>query len=344
MMTAYLSYVTNNTIMAQHLTLVIPALLPDELYQDGKFFKENHLHALQTLIKRSDQEIAKYSQFERLLCSLFHIETDQELPLAAITALNYDLTAQQGYWLRMDPVQLQADLAGVYLLGSYHLGIKPDELQQLTSELSLLLAKDMTLYTPNPVAWFLQCPSMPLIQTVPPLQLLGKEISAYLPQGADSKSWGRLMTEMQMVLHQSPVNRERELEGKPLINGIWFWGAGALPAIPSSNWQSVAADDELGIGLAKLSKIQHYHLPQSLKELTTNTPFHQGNHLVVIENLRRYYQQAELDLWLKYLRELETHWFAPILKALKNKTIDRLTLYWDQRLLTMTKKSLPWLF
>jgi hypothetical protein len=41
----------------------------------------------------------------------------------------------------------------------------------------------------------------------------------------------RWLNEIQMLLHEHPVNVAREERGEPPLNGIWLWGGGKPPAL-----------------------------------------------------------------------------------------------------------------
>ncbi len=61
----------------------------------------------------------------------------------------------------------------------------------------------------------------------PPHDLVGKEISSYLPQMEEPVL--SLMQESQRLLKNHPVNRVREASGLPPANSIWLWGQGRSP-------------------------------------------------------------------------------------------------------------------
>jgi hypothetical protein len=141
-----------------------------------------------------------------------------------ISALNYGLPVTEGFWLRADPVELRADLAGIYLLGTDHLALLPDEIAVLNDQINQLLRQDgLVLHTPSSHAWFLQSLEPIAIKTHSPIKLIGKEISHYQPTGPDYKKWQALQTEIQMILHHSEVNQLRTAQGKPVVNSLWFW-------------------------------------------------------------------------------------------------------------------------
>jgi hypothetical protein len=42
--------------------------------------------------------------------------------------------------------------------------------------------------------------------------------------------WRHAINEAQMVLHAHPVNQARQAAGQPVVNSLWPWGGGRLPA------------------------------------------------------------------------------------------------------------------
>lgn len=63
------------------------------------------------------------------------------------------------------------------------------------------------------------------------LSVLGKTVNPYIEQSRQVLPWYRLLNEIQMYMHQHPVNAERIRQGRLPINSLWFWGAGERPAI-----------------------------------------------------------------------------------------------------------------
>jgi hypothetical protein len=57
-----------------------------------------------------------------------------------------------------------------------------------------------------------------------------REPDAFLPLAAASREHDRLVGELQLLLHQAPMNRQREEQGRLPVNSMWFWGGGRAPA------------------------------------------------------------------------------------------------------------------
>ncbi len=66
-----------------------------------------------------------------------------------------------------------------------------------------------------------------------PAQVRGGDIWEHLPAGRDGPRLRRLASEIEMWLHEHPLNRERAARGASVVTGLWLWGCGAtLAALP----------------------------------------------------------------------------------------------------------------
>jgi 2,3-bisphosphoglycerate-independent phosphoglycerate mutase len=69
--------------------------------------------------------------------------------------------------------------------------------------------------------------SLEKLELTPPHDIIGKEISAFLPQTEEPVL--TLMKESQRLLKNHPVNQAREAKGLLPANSIWLWGQGGSP-------------------------------------------------------------------------------------------------------------------
>lgn len=67
------------------------------------------------------------------------------------------------------------------------------------------------------------------MRVTPPHDITGRPILEYLPTGDGAERLNEIMNHAQMVLHDHPVNRKREEEGKAQANSVWLWGHGKSP-------------------------------------------------------------------------------------------------------------------
>lgn len=237
--------------MAQRSLILLLSEFPKPLPVDEDW---PMMPAFQRLLSKGTPESVSKDLVSRLL-DLFHLPVDatRDQPVAPISALGDDLDAASGWWLRVDPVHMVADRDQLYLSASETLGLRQDEADTLMTELNLLYADEGWLFVAaTPQRWYLRLPQALIMQTTPTVDAIGRRVGEILPQGKDALLWQRVMTEIQMLLHASPVNTRRTESGLLTVNSLWFWGGGSLPQIlEGGEWSHVVADDPLALGLAK---------------------------------------------------------------------------------------------
>ncbi len=73
----------------------------------------------------------------------------------------------------------------------------------------------------------------PIFDTVPPHDYIEKDVTDPWQRYMTAPEWAELLNKATSVLENHPVNLKRREEGKNPANGIWLWGEGKLPAVPS---------------------------------------------------------------------------------------------------------------
>jgi hypothetical protein len=138
--------------------------------------------------------------------------------------------AGTGYWLAT-PVGFAAGLD--------HVRMPLDGLLELDADSSIELAADfqrvlgggeLELRPVAPDAFLLRGLAADGAVTSDPARSLGTDIGAALPSGPGSRALRALMAEIEMWLHEHPVNRRRAAQGRAAISNLWLWGGGAAPA------------------------------------------------------------------------------------------------------------------
>ena len=66
--------------------------------------------------------------------------------------------------------------------------------------------------------------------TQPPDAVVGHDVHDFMPSGRDGARIRSLMNEIQMLLHEHPVNLRRERARQLPVNGWWLWGFGEAAA------------------------------------------------------------------------------------------------------------------
>jgi hypothetical protein len=81
------------------------------------------------------------------------------------------------------------------------------------------------------------------------------------PSLSGSREHDRLVGELQLLLHQSPMNRRREEQGLCPANSIWFWGGGHAPQTNEATLPPLYSDDPLYLGCWRSMRAPANHWP-----------------------------------------------------------------------------------
>jgi hypothetical protein len=90
------------------------------------------------------------------------------------------------------------------------------------------------------------------VQTVSPLRAAESRLDQAMPEGEDGRALRALMSEVQMALHDHPVNRARERRQLLSANAVWLWGQGAVVEEAPRALPRIRADHAYARGLARL--------------------------------------------------------------------------------------------
>lgn len=311
-----------------HLELVVPALFAAQDLPPAS------LPALELLLARGRRTTGQAGDLELWLGRAFGLNALRaesfSIPAGALTALAHGVDPGTHQWLRADPVHLRADRDRLLLVPSQAFAVSAEEARALADALAPLLSGKFTLHPLAPDQWCVRVEDENefnnwngiAADARPPIELAGADIDPHLPP----KPWHPLLTEIQMALYAHPVNTARERRGDPVINSLWLWGAGKLPAAASGPWQSLVANDAVAIGLARSAGIRHRAPGAGAAQWLGRAP-EDGRHLLVLDDLRGVHALGDLDALARRLQALEEKWFAPLLAALKAGRIGMATLH-----------------
>jgi hypothetical protein len=213
-------------------------------------------HPLHTLLAKADRLEHGAQGYLNGLAAYFRC--GDNMPAAALTRdhLAGD-AAQAPAWLSADPAWVQPDLSGARLLACGQLQLSMDEAQSLAEPLIPIFADEgMSLHVSSPDRWHVRLASQDALpEFAAPEQALGEDLYEHLPQGPEGRRWRLLLNEVQVVLHQHPVNAQRRARGLPPVNSVWLWGGGALPSRVTTSLAGVIGDDLLLLALARRAGI-----------------------------------------------------------------------------------------
>ncbi len=300
------------------VTLFLPGLLPSRaLVENIPAAQRPHLKELETLLARAEVSDWGTGDVDTDLFHLFGIEVDVP-PVAALTARaeGFDVVEEEE-WLRADPVCLVPDRDDLVMVAEA-VTLDAAESTQLRETLNAhFAAEGWRLEAVSPGPWFVRLDGPADIATTPPAQVLGRGIRPHLPRGAGAPRWRRALNEAQMLLHDHPVNRQREAEGRPAVNSIWFWGGGALPPRGTTRWDGIHGEGEL------LRALADYHgIPCAPSaHLLADAQITGKRLLLVSDACARAAQQGDPLAWLEAVAEAQSRWLVPLARRGARLTI-----------------------
>lgn len=313
------------------LTLLVADLpLPDTVA--GTSSLSLPFPALHTLLARGDTRYVPGSYMEETLLETFGAAAPSSFPVAAVSLHGEGIDPGPHAWLRADPVHLQVMRDHIQLSGADKLALTPGEATALIDTLNRHLeteyaAERLRIFSAAPERWYLQVEQAAAPHTVPLWRMEGQSVFESLPVSHGAFDWKRLANEIQMLLHEHPVNAAREAAGQLPVNGVWFWGEGNASTVDlHAAFSMVYANDALARGLARQAQLEVQPVPKNLSQLMQSPLASSASLLVVLDNTAHAWRAADERAWGSACTHAETSWFSPALAALKSGALTQLEL------------------
>lgn len=119
-----------------------------------------------------------------------------------------------------------------------------NDAEWLCGELNPLLAEEGMALHALGAALLLSCEQPIEADPLPFPAIAGGQLPNHHPPGKDGGRLMRLLAEVQMSLHASgQSDAQPTRRGKPAVNGLWLWGACALPHVLPGDLPTVASPD-----------------------------------------------------------------------------------------------------
>ena len=305
-----------------NVTLYIPGLfhfIPE--------FSPEHLAELKSLKKLLNlgeiRQLPPMGYLERV-GNLFGLNkhAQGDIPYAAITRLAMDDSRPTGAWILADPVHLKPSNKGLTLYDARQFALSRHDIVTIATLVNPLFKEcGYELEVPDDRHWYLKLPSVPNLSTNDLYQTAGQDIAQYLPQGEDDIQWLKLLNEVQMLLHDSEVNRQRQQRGELPVNSLWFWGTGELPRSLPRHWSRVFADAPLIQGLCMLSSADYSAAGEYFEKDESSSA---SETLIILNNTMQSLQYDEPSGWLEAMTELDGLWLKTVLEQLQHRHIQQL--------------------
>lgn len=292
------------------MLLLIPHLFPSARLLETAA-QDLHLPALQTLLARGTRQPCPSEGVEAALCEALGIKRQQDWPLAPITLTADGGVAGDAYWLRADPVHLRVMRDRIVLADSSVLELSREEADAIAETIGQHFGTKLSPLPLHPQRWYLRLPQAPHLSTTPPSVAAGCDIDPLQPQGRDAMRFRAQLNELQMLLHEHPVNQAREARGELPVNSLWLWGGGGLPVTCATPVPLYAGNAEAQ-ALGAFCSVHVQALPAHLDALLL-----EADGIILLDALTSAGQVGDPYGWREALRELEQDWFVPLLGTLR---------------------------
>lgn len=264
-----------------------------------------------------------------LIKSLASLEIEGKInPAWSAQYLNLDGANNDDYcWYRADPMELQPDRIAVYLTGNRHLSLSLSDKDELDQEVNaiceplgahfMVVSAQEGYIRLNNEQGEAHCE----VEFTPAIKALGKDQLQTFPKGKDSTFWKKLLTELQMYLHGSPVNTQHIKKGIALINSLYFWGC-TNAVLPQIRLDSLYSNSNLIKSCGFKNAIETQNLPDSwsMKYASENSCQFVDMELIWLR------KQGLISAWQQQVVHYEKYWFSPLIQAVKKHQIDRVSL------------------
>lgn len=262
------------------------------------------LPTLARLLARAKRHAVAGTSTEALIAYLY----PQAPASGPLVAAGMGLT-DPGHYYQAAPVHLRADRDRLLLFAGADVALNSTEAQAITSAFNGVFSTDGMQLDLTGSAGVMSAKTPPGPNLPGLFDVAGRYLDTVLPGEAAARPWRQLLNEVQMLLHDHPVNQARAERGELTVNGLWFFGGG--PAIASSSSPPLDAEHALVRGLMAMDQA-----PIHADQLANLNIWEAGAHALMA---------GDIPAWLAALQSFEQT-IAPKIEQQARQGAKRVTL------------------
>jgi hypothetical protein len=155
------------------------------------------------------------------------------MPTAAWLARKHGLPAlpASSGWALLTPAHWRLGTEQVSLTDPANLKLdEPQSRAFFEAVRELFESEGFELHWLEPTAWLCSHEQLADLPTASLDRVIGRNVDHWLGADARARLVRRLQNEVQMLLHEHPLNQAREARGEWPVNSVWLSGTGHLPA------------------------------------------------------------------------------------------------------------------
>lgn len=336
MLTARRHFKMPRSLHSASLTLIVPhvaAHLEQARLQPHERWRTLELFAGRGEVSTSAVDSMSVTHLPQHAALLRAVQLDrqaQALPSAAVTRTGVEGEVAVGFWAHLEPVHFAAglaDLSAMRLRGSATLTMS--ERLQLEPLLRAHLQAQGVELSATDERWLMRWPRSLDVRTVQPGAAFSGPIDASMPTGPDAGELRRLMTELQMLVHEHPVNVRRASRSEPAVNAFWIWGTGIAPSPQMRSLPRAFGTDPYLQGLYRLCGGSTLGEAVRVEEVLPRTPGDSSDTVAMLE--------------VRDLSQLESQWLVPVRRALACGVLSTFVLWLERCRIAVSARDL-WRF
>jgi len=244
------------------------------------------------------------------------------------------------------PVHLITSLSSVHLDHAGLLRLDASTQSQLVESFKTDFAGTPYALAALPAGSFLLSgPEAPSPQGMDPARYLGSSIESAIQRGDAAAAMRRVAGELEMWLHEHPVNLARARARQRSVSTLWLWGGGSLPSalessvVKGSMKQALFGEDAYLAGLAALGAGSY--------EASTLTELRDFSHVMqseaeraaVVVEAYRLPDNSPVSTPMQALEELDRRWMVPATEALACGRLQSLQIIATDRLISLAPRD-----
>ncbi|WP_298824417.1 hypothetical protein [uncultured Piscinibacter sp.] len=159
------------------------------------------------------------------------------LPFAAHAARGDGIDVQDLAWGLLTPTHWHVGRDQITLADPEALQLDAAQSRDLFDAVrDLFESEGFALVWGAPLRWYAAHESLVELPCASLDRVVGRNVDRWLPAGREARLLRRLQNEVQMLLHDHPINEAREAQGRLAVNSFWLsgcgrWQAGEAPEV-----------------------------------------------------------------------------------------------------------------
>jgi hypothetical protein len=210
------------------INLVLPGLLWYNIEDSKYLYPMLKIDNFKKLIKKSSVTIHKFGYSDLIYNKLF--DNNINGSLANFLVKNQNISDKYTTFLVAQPTNLRVQNDGLTPTEPESLQLTSVEEHSIITIINNHFNHEIKVYYVTNNLWLIGLNfSLANSKFYPIVDMLGENIDDYLPHGEHNILFSKILNEIQMLLHDLDINKNRKNNGDLPVNSIWMWDKQIMP-------------------------------------------------------------------------------------------------------------------